>query len=512
MSHARALLTFLVAIGMTLDLSAEERVSPEAAAAMTRLIDEQVDSKLQSAGVPKSPAADDAEFLRRIHLDLHGVVPKADDVRAFLNDHAAAKRTRVIDQLLADRRFAVHLADLWDDYLIPATDELHSEKQRFTAWLEEAFQTKSWDRLAQELLTATGGRDQNAAVVYLLKGRETLTPPELTDLVTQYFLGMRLNCAQCHDHPFTSWKQSDYWGLPAFFTEFQYTDRRQMKSGMIRDNPAIVLDNMENAARLRTRKFLGGEESPSQSGVPHRQAFANWLTSPQNPYFARAMANRIWAQLFGRGIVEPMDDMHPDNHATHPELLTSLSESFVASGFDVRQLYRAICNSAAYQRTSIPSSDNGPDAKLYSHMAIKVLSPEQLYDSLSMVMPMTGPTKGMNRSANPRDEFVRFFRSEGDTNPTAYNRGIPQTLRMMNSPQLFSPRNESATVQRILGEVTSAPQAIERLYLHVLGRKPTDEECGLLKNFIEQHPGEHEEAYAEILWSLLNSSEFSLNH
>lgn len=477
-----------------------------------QLIDEPIAAALASAKLPISAAADDMEFLRRLHLDLHGAVPTADEVREFLADTAADKRAKAIDRLLADRRFALHLADLWDDYLIPATDDGRPDRQRFTAWLAEAFETQAWDVIAHDLLTASGKRENNAAVIYLLKGRETLTPAELTDLSSQYFLGVRLNCAQCHDHPFTTLKQTDYWGMAAFFTEIQYTDRRMQKSGLIRDDDAVAVDKLENAAKLRMPKFLGGEALSMESGTSRREALARWITSADNPYFARAMVNRTWAQLFGRGLVEPVDDMHSGVQATHPELLATLTREFTASGFDLRALYRALCNSAAYQRTSRPTEGNEHDATLYSRMAIKVLTPEQLYDSLAVVVPTMGRPKGGGSKGNPRDEFVQFFRTEADAGAIAYTRGIPQTLRMMNSPQLFSPENEAATVRRVVEPATSTAEALERIYLHVLARKPTDEERSTLDEFLARYAGEREAAYGEILWALVNGSEFSLNH
>lgn len=485
---------------------------PAATLALSQLVDRRIDAQLAAARIPTSRTADDAEFLRRLHLDLHGAVPTSDEVRAFLDDRTPDKRARAIDRLLADRRFAAHLADLWDDYLIPATDDGRPDRQRFTAWLEESFAAQSWDAIAYELLTASGKREDDAAVIYLLKGRETLTPAELTDLTSQYFLGMRLNCAQCHDHPFANWKQTDYWGMAAFFTEIQYTDRRMQKSGLIRDDPRVAVEKLENAAKLRTPTVLGGEPAATNTAEPRRTTLARWITSADNPYFARAMVNRVWSQLFGRGLVEPVDDMHAGNRATHPELLAELSREFTASGRDLRMLYRALCNSAAYQRTSMPTEGNEHDSTLYSRMAVKVLTPEQLYDSLAVVMPSTGPMKSGGLKADPREEFVQFFRSEGDLNATAYTRGIPQTLRMMNSPQLFGPQNQAQAVRRIVGSETSTAAAIDRLYLHVLARTPTADERSTLEEFLAKYPGASEAAYAEILWVLLNGSEFSLNH
>jgi hypothetical protein len=483
-----------------------------APAALIRLIDQRIDARLKSERIPASAVADDAEFVRRVYLDLHGVVPTAARAQSFFEDRDENKRAKLIDQLLAESQFATHLADIWDDYLIPDTDDTRANKQRLTAWLEEAFLNKPWDRITQELLTASGQRDKDAATLYLFKGRETLSPAELTDLVSQYFVGIRLNCAQCHDHPFTDWKQSDYWGMAAFFTEIQYTDRRLLKSGVIRDDPAVALDKLEDAAKLRTPKFLGGVELTMQSGVPRRAALAQWLTAADNPYFARAMVNRMWALFFGRGLVNPPDDMHEDNAATHPELLDEMSKRFIASGFDLRDLCRAICNSAAYQRTSMPVPGNAGDATWYSRMAIKVLTPEQLYDSLSVVVPATRERKRADRNMDAREEFVRFFRSEGDPNPMVYDRGIPQALRMMNSPQRLPPHTELATVPRMIDARASDDQAIDRLYLHMLTRQPTEEERKIHNDFLSRHPGARDEAYAEIVWSLLNSSEFSLNH
>lgn len=493
-------------------LIAGEGTQDQSSAALTQIVDARIDAGLNAAGIARSPRASDAEFIRRVHLDLHGVVPAADRVRGFLSDNAADKRAKLIDQLLVDPRFAAHLADLWDDYLIPAADDPRLSKDRLKEWLAAAFETKSWDRITHELLTATGQRDKDAVVTYLLKGRETLAPAELTDLVSQYFLGMRLNCAQCHDHPFTSWKQTDYWGLAAFFTQIQYTDRRLQKSGVIRDDPTVVLTNLENSEKLRTPKFLRGETLTVDSKTPHRLALANWLTAVDNPYFARAMTNRMWWQFFGRGMVEPVDDMHDDNPASHPELLADLTEHFVASGFDLRRLCRAICNSHAYQRTSMPSTGNQQDTKLYSHQMVKVLTPEQLYDSLHVVMGPGSQRKRNHRHSDPRVEFVQFFRSEGDPQPTVYDRGIPQTLRMMNSPQLLSPHNEAATVRRMIEPDMPTAKALEALYLHVLARMPADEERTILNDYVAQHPESHDRAYAEILWGLLNSSEFLLNH
>jgi hypothetical protein len=473
-------------------------------------IDKHIDARLQSANIAKSPQADDEEFVRRVYLDLHGVVPRAEQAAAFVADRSADKRAQLIDKLLADPRFAAHLADQWDDYLMPAADDLRSQKQQLKAWLAEAFQEKSWDEIATALVTAEGQREKDPQVSYLLKGRETLTPAETTDLVSQYFLGVRLNCAQCHDHPFADWKQSEYWGMAAFFTQFQYTDRRQQKSGVIRDNPGIDLTKLAETDRLRKLKFPKGDEW-STDGTPHRQAFARWLTAEDNPYFARAAVNRVWSQLFGRGLVEPVDDLHDGNPASHPELLDDLSANFVAERFDLRAIYRAVCNTAAYQRTSRPVDGNEQDTLLLSHIRMKLLTPEQLFDSLAVVLPPTASSKRYQPANDPREEFVGFFRTEGDWDPTTYTRGIPQALRMMNSSHWGSPRLADA-VREIVGGDASNPAAVDRLYLHVLARRPTADERSIVDRHLNRRAADRDEGLTELLWSLINGGEFSLNH
>jgi hypothetical protein len=489
---------------------AAERRADSTRQTLSAAIDRHVDARLQSASISKSPPADDDEFVRRVYLDLHGVVPRVEQTQAFLADDDVDKRARLVDRLLADPRFAAHLADQWDDYLMPAADDLRSQKQQLKGWLTAAFQDQSWDQIATALVTAEGQRDKDPQVSYLLKGRETLTPAETTDLVSQYFLGVRLNCAQCHDHPFADWKQSEYWGMAAFFTQFQYTDRRQQKSGVIRDNPNIDLAKLAEPDRLRVLTFPKGDDW-STDGSPHRQAFARWLTAPDNPYFARAAVNRVWSQLFGRGLVEPVDDLHDGNPASHPELLDDLSAAFVAAKFDLRAIYRAVCNTAAYQRTSRPVDGNVQDTLLLSHMRTKLLTPEQMFDSLAVVLPPTAASKRYQPANDPREEFVGFFRTEGDWDPTTYTRGIPQALRMMNSPHWGSPRLADA-VREIVGGDASNSADVDRLYLHVLARRPTAEERTIVDRHLNKLVSDRDEGLTELFWSLVNGGEFSFNH
>jgi hypothetical protein len=271
---------------------------------------------------------------------------------------------------------------------------------------------------------------------------------------------------------------------------------------------------LPESAKILPAKFLEAEQPKLNDREPYRPVLAAWMTSPTNPFFARAMVNRTWFQLFGKGFVNPVDDMHADNPASNPELLQALTEQFVASGFDLKHLYRCICNSQTYQRTSKPSTDVITDEPLFERMAVKPLTPEQLYDSLTQVMGSESPPPGGRRGAggrgpgaSPRQAFVDFFMVDDGADTTAYNAGIPQALRLMNSAQI---NRQGPNVRAITGSDKPPAEVIEKLYLLTLSRRPTGEESQRLVAHVEQ--AGKEAGYSDIFWALINSSEFALNH
>jgi hypothetical protein len=493
------------------DASSGSKVQKLDALALARLIDDNIHKRLKAEQIPTSPRTDDAEFLRRVYLDIHGVIPTVDQARAFLDSTAPDRRARLVDELLGSPRYAAHFADIWHNHLYPANANQRIKPEALVRWLEHGFQTKTWDRLVHDLLTATGSQEQNGAVTYMLKGRFTLSVTEMTDLTSRYFLGVQLNCAQCHNHPFASWKQSDYWGLASFFTQIQRLKPVVAFTTITETN--VDPRKLPESEMLRAPKFLGGDVFKAAPEQSLRKALADWMVSKDNPFFARAMVNRLWGHFLGRGLVHPADDMHEGNPPSHPELLDVLTEQFKANGFDLKYLCRAICQSETYQRTSKPTQGNAKDDKLFSRMPIKVLTPEQLFDSLVVATGNAG-----NRSAagkpinNPRAEFVNYFRSEGDIDPTSYSRGIPQALRLMNSGQFLGPRSETFVMKQIVPPGTDPAQAVERLYLRVLSRRPSAAESKLMLKYLEQPGAQRQQLYAETVWALLNSSEFSLNH
>src|SRR5262245_12594777 len=363
------------------------------AAQLAKIIDDQIQKKLDAEGMKPSPKSDDAEFLRRVYLDIVGVVPTPEKVKEFLNSKDPDKRRKVIDELLADPRFGTHLAESWTGLMIPR--ESNNRLLNYTpllTWMSEKFNADTpLNKMIFDLITATGSQDENGAVTYFV-GNPTVD--KMTDNVTRMFLGVQLQCAQCHNHPFTDWKQTEYWAMAAFFmkTKLTATPQQAAKKGK---TVGIVeaggptkgkKGNLPESAKFVPAKFLQGESPKLKTDEPYRPVLAQWVTSPTNPFFARAMVNRFWYQLYGRGLVNPVDDMHDENPASHPPLLAALTEQFKANEFNVKYLYRAILNSETYQRTSRPNDSNKDDKELFSRAQVRVLTPEQLYDSLTTVV------------------------------------------------------------------------------------------------------------------------------
>jgi hypothetical protein len=491
--------------------------------ALSKIIDQEVAKKLSAESITASALSSDSEFIRRVYLDIVGVIPTADKVKAFLESKEPNKRTKLIDELLADPRFGTSLAELWSTLMIPR--ESNNRLLKYTPlqkWLADSFNAgKPVDKLVYELLTATGTQDENGAVTFFV-GNPSVD--KMTDNVARMFLGVQLQCAQCHNHPFTDWKQTEYWAMAAFFmkTRLSANPQQAAKKGV---SPGISETNaapkkkggLPESAKIVPAKFLQGEQPSLNKSEPYRPVLAKWIADSKNPFFAKAMVNRFWYQYFGRGIVNPVDDMHEENPASHPELLAAMTEQFKTNGFDLKYLIRAICNSETYQRSSKPNDSNKEDVELFSHAYVRVLSGEQLYDSLSTVagkanvnrQVLTKGVGGKKGPGTPRDNFLNFFRIDEGLNPLEYQQGIPQALRLMNSPQ-FSASADAISAATKAGNNEPA-KVIEHLFLTAVARPPTQQELGVFTKHVSQR-GAGNAAYGDVLWALLNSSEFALNH
>jgi hypothetical protein len=501
---------------------------------LARFIDKAIQQQLNSEKVTASPPASDAEFLRRVYLDITGVIPPPEKVTAFIQSNDPKKRSQVIDELLASPNYGRHMADIWQAMLLPRnSDNRRLQAEPLYAWLKDSFnQNKPWSRVASELITARGTQEENGAVSFFIANP---TPDKVTDTVTRLFLGVQLQCAQCHNHPFTTWKQTEYWAMAAFFTKVKMNGnvKNAAKKGVVlavsEDSPGKggkggKKPKLPLSAKIVPAKFLQGPEPRMNKNEPYRPVLAKWMTSATNPFFARAIVNRTWAHYFGRGFVNPVDDMHDKNAASHPLLLQVLAEQFAQGGFNVKDLVRAICNSETYQRTSKPSGNNESDEVLFSHMGIKVMSPEQMFDSLEKIGGGPGknvpagkknkkpaqPNKKKGGPNNQRAAFVAFFQLGDGADPTEYQAGIPQALRLMNAPQLS---NGNALLGKLVGIPDQQPaKVIEQLYLATVSRPPTLQEISRLADYVRRQDGPPRKAYSDVLWALLNSSEFVLNH
>jgi len=478
-------------------------------------IDSRIDAKLAEKSIDKSPIASDAEFMRRVYLDINGMIPTAEEAAAFLDSKDPLKRSKLIDELLASDKYGRHQADIWQSLLVERTsDNRRIKVSPLTTWLDDKFNANTpWNKLVSELVTASGGQDQNGAVTFFLAG---LTVDKMTDSVCSLFLGVQLQCAQCHNHPFTDWKQEEYWGMAQFFMRVRpnNNNNKQLKDGAmpgIEESSKGKPKNLPEAYKQVNAKFLGGAEPKLPASDPVRPVLAGWLTDSKNPFFAKAMVNRVWSQFFARGFVNPIDDMHDLNPASHPELLNELTAQFTASNFDLKQLVRGICNSQAYQRTSRPEGNNAKDKTLFSHMPLKVLTGEQLYDSLTEIVGLQKDDRQAGKAGKgventPRLRYVEFFNVADVPNPMEYEAGIPQALKLMNSAQLSqSPR----LVSELARNGGTPSKVIETMYLMTLSRRPTDIESKRMMTFVAQN---NATAYADILWALMNSSEFTINH
>ena len=537
--------TLMIGIGVILDdAQAGEKGRPVELA--VNFINQAIQTKITAQKLPCSARADDAEFMRRAYLDLTGRIPTVEQAARFLDSKDAQKRRKLVDELLASPNFGKHFANVWTNLLYSGDiDPPQNVRQSdLTTWLTTEFNAnRSWDKIVQDIIAAEGNSPQ--AIFTIINGDNGKPGAnKLAGASSKLFLGVQLQCAECHNHPFAKWKQKEFWGMAAFFGQVQNGSGGKKATGKggvaetsgavkaAKKGPAIATQGpgtivIPNTAgklvgTLVKARYLEGPE-PALAAGPLRPTLAKWMTAPENPFFAKASVNRLWYQMFGRGLVHPVDDMHEDNTCSHPELLDKLAAEFKVSGFDVKHLLRVICNSEPYQRTSKPLPDNKDDEVHVARMNIKPFTPDMLYDSLCVAMstgdinvatgrqPTSGRQKGVAKGANPRDRFIKFFSTRDEnTALTEYTNGIPQILAMLNTEQL---NKGSGTVDQIVKAKMPPEKAIETLFLATLSRRPSADDMVLMTKYLDARANQTPtERYAGMLWILLNTSEFTLNH
>ena len=486
-------------------------------------IDTVLEKRCEQEGVKPMPLASDSEFLRRASLDITGMIPTVLEAREFLDSrppfNRPNKRAVLIDRLLASPDHAQHLANLWKKAMLPTDvnarrlggiDGLHT-------WLRERFLNNApYDETVTAILQGVGAPNRTSPALYYTALE--LKPERLAASTARIFLGVQIGCAQCHDHPFDRWKREEFWSLAAFFAQLERPIGRNSRATLVTDTSAGEL-KLPDSDRVLPPRFLAGDVSPDVAGINRRARLARWLTSPDNPYFARATVNRIWALMFGRGLVDPVDDLGEHNSPSHPELLDELSHYFVQTDFNVRQLIRVLASTRAYQRSSQINSPADDRPELFARMAIKSLSAEQLYDCLNDAMRRRNDDPAMQQGlvpgGNERDRFLaRFPSSEEST--VEFQAGIPQALTMMNGAVVS---NATQVASSDLLSALDAPffsdeERLDTLFLSTLSRKPHGPERAKLLQYINkgESPADRNKALGDVLWALLNSAEFMFNH
>ena len=480
-------------------------------------------------GIKPAEPASDAEFMRRVYLDVVGRIPKVSEVRAFVDDRDPAKRAKLVDKLLESPGYLNHFGTvIRHEWLPQATDnpQFRFLGVQFESWLHNRLRENvGQDRLVRELLTAPtnfnrGPRpvnfDPNNVPIAFYQANEN-KPENLAASASRLFLGVKLECAQCHDHPFAEYKRDQFWQFAAFFAEIQPINRAvNLPPG----DPMTREIKIPNTTRTVQATFFDGTEPKWKEGVGTRQTFAEWLTSPENPYFARNAANRMWSHFFGFGFTEPIDEPSDDNQPTVPELLDDLAKAYVAQGFDNKFLIRALTRSKAYQLTSRMTDPSQRDARRFARMNVKGLVAEQLFDSLAAATGYRDPTPPQQRrfafaQNNARGQFLNKFAS--NEKRTERQTSILQALTLMNGQ--FIADQTSLERSEILAAVVDSPfmtteDRVETLFMAALSRRPTPPELEKFSSYVDRGgpSGDKKKALGDVFWALLNSSEFMLNH
>lgn len=510
----------------------------------TNFVDEHIFAKLKTLGLPPSDTCDDSTFIRRATIDITGRIPTADESRQFLASTDPDKRTVLIDRLLNDNGYADLFANKWSGLLRNKAggnlEQVARETYGFHLWLRDSIRSnKPFDQLATQLITARGKPGTNPAVSWY---RAVSDINERMADIAQVFLGVRIQCAQCHHHPYEKWSQDDYHGFAAFFSTIGRKEVRKMPEDDILYHQRVlaVAKNPNTNKDLRPTP-LDAEPLDIPAARDPRIDLAAWITDRSNPFFAKVLVNRYWKHFFGRGLIEPEDDIRVTNPATHPQLLSALANSFAASGYDLKELCRTICRSQTYQRSSLPNEFNGNDEQNFARYYPRRLVAEVMLDAINDV---AGARNSFNRqpigvravalpddSVNNESFFLRVFgRPQMDTAcecERSASADLAQSLTLLNSDTMHRILGANDGRAASLSKDTETPDAakISNLYLHALSRLPTQNERQLaaahLKKKADQSAADPEklspaqasrQAWEDIIWVVTNTKEFLFNH
>ena len=493
-------------------------------------IDRHLFAQWRKLGIVPSSPTDDATFLRRASVDICGTLPTRDEVTEYLNDTSPDKRERLIDRLLNRPEYASYFTLKWADILQNRGAGYATSKQRagttlFASWIRDSVESnKPYDQFVSEILTATGSQNENPPAIWYRTVRKS---PEYVESVAQAFLGVRVQCAQCHHHPTERWSQSDYYGLAAVFA------RVGRKGGFadaeVPTDEIIYLKEAGEVVHPRTGEVL---KPQPLGGVPFaidmqddpRESLARWMTHADNPFFARTMVNRLWAHFLGRGIVHPIDDARSTNPPSNPELLDALAADFIASGYDVKHLIRTITNSYAYRLGSVPESGNAGDTQTFARFYARRLPAEVILDGISQVLEVPTVFPGVpagtraiqlpdeNVAAHFLDVFGRPARMSACECERVDAPALTQALELVNSTEIQRKLTEaSGYAQQLAGRDLPNDSVAEEIFMRVFARNPRPEELKAASEYLASQ-SDRGEACRSLLWSLLATNEFLFNH
>jgi hypothetical protein len=495
-------------------------------------IDTLVDARLKYLRILPSALATDEQYLRRVYLDLIGLPPTEAEYERFMKDPAKDKRAKLVDELLARPEFADLQATRWAETLKVRSDNNSSfgtDRKAASAYydyiLAKMKQDEPLDRFVREQVASTGSNLKNPAVnLYTMLPQGQYDAKAVAQDVAEIFTGMRVQCAQCHNHPFDRWTQDDYYGFVSFFTGVKRKVASEEREFYIYDDPGAPLAKHLLDGRPVPARFLGGD-APDVAGKDPRVALAEWLTAKDNAYFRENLANRIWAQFFGRGIVDPVDDVRITNPPSNRELLQALGQHLADYDFDAKRLIRDICTSRTYQLSTAANETNKDDDRQFSHQHLRRLRADVLLDSIAAV---TGtPTsfnetpnghravqlfEGVNRSNN---YFLKTFglcsRESVNASETRLEPTLAQTLHLVNGDTLENKLNRSSVIPDLLKAKRKPDEMVTELFIRAYSRKPSDAEKKKLMPLVSAAPGD-KKAWDDVLWAMLNSTEFEFNH
>jgi hypothetical protein len=513
----------------------DNKVSPDVYTRFERhnYIDDLVLAKLKALNIAPSGPASDATFIRRAYLDAAGILPTSEDVEDFLADQSQDKRAKLIDRLLERDEYVDYWSYKWSDLMLISSRKLRPNAMwSFYNWIHDSVkEDKPWNKFAYEIFTSSGDTRQNGALNYYVLHKD---PIDLTETATEAFMGNRVTCARCHNHPLEKWTQKQYYELVNLFA------RVGLKNG---SEPGDIVVYAKATGDVLHPKLLKPLPPTPLDGTPmsldssddRRVHFADWLVSPQNTYFARSLVNRVWANFMGRGLVESVDDVRATNPASNEELFAALSNDFVKSGYDVKRLIRTIMNSAAYQLSADSNAANQMDTKYYSRYFVKRLPAEVLLDAMSQVTGV--PTKfmgypvGMRAQQLPdvqvQSQFLSAFgrpkRIICDAGERSSEPNIAQALHVINGDTLNKKLGDANGYPALAVRLgLSDSRILDNLYLSAFSRYPSEEEKKPLLDALrkartttgspEVQREAHRQAVEDMMWAMLTSKEFLFNY